>query len=36
MSHPMTVYGKEILEKELTQLLKVDREEIKIAMLLMK
>jgi len=31
MSHPMTVYGKEILEKELTQLLKVDREEIKIA-----
>lgn len=31
MSHPMTTYGKSILDKELNQLIKVDREEIKIA-----
>jgi transcription elongation factor GreA len=30
MSHPMTVYGKSLLETELNQLLKVDREELKI------
>ncbi|MFT6630795.1 MAG: transcription elongation factor GreA [Bacteriovoracaceae bacterium] len=31
MAHPMTTYGKSILEKELHQLIKVDREEIKTA-----
>jgi transcription elongation factor GreA len=31
MSHPMTTFGKSILEKELHQLIKVDREEIKTA-----
>jgi transcription elongation factor GreA len=30
-THPMTIHGKELLEKELEQLVKVDREEIKVA-----
>ena len=30
MSHPMTTHGKELLETELNQLLKVDREEVKV------
>lgn len=29
--HPMTPYGKSLLEKELDQLIKKDREEIKVA-----
>ena len=31
MSHPMTLFGKEVLDKELTHLIKVEREAIKIA-----
>lgn len=31
MSQPMTVLGREMLEKELNQLIKIDREEIKTA-----
>ena len=30
MSHPMTIHGKSLLEAELNQLLKVDREELKV------
>jgi transcription elongation factor GreA len=30
-SYPMTKHGKELLDKELSKLIKVDREEIKIA-----
>ena len=31
MSHPMTLKGKQALDNELNQLIKVDREEVKIA-----
>lgn len=31
MSHPMTLVGKQIIDKELEQLIKVEREEIKTA-----
>lgn len=31
MSHPMTLVGKEILDKELEHLIKVEREEVKVA-----
>lgn len=30
-SHPMTIHGKELLDAELEKLIKVDREEIKVA-----
>ena len=30
MSHPMTLHGKVLLEEELNQLLKVDREDLKV------